>query len=249
MGGHPRRVAQGQNSRVGSLPCTDGLQSGELEKGESRDPSKVPALQCVVAASTDREHYATANGFYASGKHRDCGGNGVSRGEQFVTIPDPLLFSCVSARAIRIYAVQEITRKRGDDSPVTAGAFARLLGCSPDSAARALHELARFGFSDWAPRLDCGCGSESIHEGRARGYAALESGEVVPHATSASVQRAWSLGRRDGWACRCCGIPLTVCTATVDHVVPTSRGGGDALNNLVLACSACNSVKGARVLS
>lgn len=33
---------------------------------------------------------------------------------------------------------------------------------------------------------------------------------------------------------------------TADHLVPTSRGGGHGVENLVLACGSCNSSKGAK---
>jgi len=50
------------------------------------------------------------------------------------------------------------------------------------------------------------------------------------------------LGSRDGEHCIWCGKPLThrCPDATVDHVVCRSRGGSNAIENLVLACAACN---------
>jgi|SRR5882762_8361897 len=66
----------------------------------------------------------------------------------------------------------------------------------------------------------------------------------------------FDLGRRDGWLCVYCGIGLEMKQgwrddpakqyATVDHVVPRSRGGGDTNLNAVLACGSCNSRKGTR---
>jgi 5-methylcytosine-specific restriction endonuclease McrA len=50
--------------------------------------------------------------------------------------------------------------------------------------------------------------------------------------------------RRDGFRCQYCGShshPLTL-----DHVIPKSRGGGDAWENLVAACIPCNNRKGSR---
>ena len=49
--------------------------------------------------------------------------------------------------------------------------------------------------------------------------------------------------RRDNYVCRYCGERAT----TADHVVPKSKGGTDAMNNLVAACRECNSGKRDRV--
>lgn len=44
---------------------------------------------------------------------------------------------------------------------------------------------------------------------------------------------------RDNHVCHYCGDHAT----TADHVVPKSKGGTDAMSNLVAACRACNSGK------
>ena len=46
--------------------------------------------------------------------------------------------------------------------------------------------------------------------------------------------------QRDGWRCAYCGGPAD----TVDHLVPYSRSGDNAMDNLVAACRSCNSRKG-----
>ena len=54
---------------------------------------------------------------------------------------------------------------------------------------------------------------------------------------------------RDSWLCRRCGIkcttpdPYTLTSATVDHVVPFSRGGEHSLANAQTLCLSCNSTK------
>lgn len=48
---------------------------------------------------------------------------------------------------------------------------------------------------------------------------------------------------RDGGVCVYCGSREF---PTLDHVIPRSRGGGDGVENLALACRSCNSSKGAR---
>lgn len=44
--------------------------------------------------------------------------------------------------------------------------------------------------------------------------------------------------------CVYCAEQLALEAATLDHVHPVSRGGGDDLGNLVVACAACNRMKG-----
>ena len=52
--------------------------------------------------------------------------------------------------------------------------------------------------------------------------------------------------RRDQYCCQYCGIDLTTKDATVDHVVPRSKGGGSTWVNMVAACRDCNLLKGNR---
>lgn len=48
--------------------------------------------------------------------------------------------------------------------------------------------------------------------------------------------------------CSYCGCDLNWLTATLDHVVPKSKGGTDTIDNLVLACQPCNVQKADRLL-
>lgn len=45
---------------------------------------------------------------------------------------------------------------------------------------------------------------------------------------------------RDQHKCQYCGSTRKL---TIDHVVPRSRGGGDTWDNMVVACSSCNTKK------
>lgn len=51
--------------------------------------------------------------------------------------------------------------------------------------------------------------------------------------------------RRDQHRCKYCGRSAPEVRLTVDHVVPEALGGGDTPDNLVAACSDCNSGKSA----
>jgi 5-methylcytosine-specific restriction endonuclease McrA len=53
---------------------------------------------------------------------------------------------------------------------------------------------------------------------------------------------------RDGYTCKLCRAPLTPETATLDHVIPRSKGGSGAVNNLVTACRTCNQKKGDKLM-
>ncbi|MGH7208097.1 MAG: HNH endonuclease [Nitrospiraceae bacterium] len=48
---------------------------------------------------------------------------------------------------------------------------------------------------------------------------------------------------RDKWVCRYCGERLSAENATLDHLVPVSKGGADSPENLATCCFLCNSIK------
>lgn len=49
--------------------------------------------------------------------------------------------------------------------------------------------------------------------------------------------------------CAYCGVKLAKHTATIDHIIPLSRGGTDFKWNLVWCCKRCNLSKGSKLLS
>jgi 5-methylcytosine-specific restriction endonuclease McrA len=61
---------------------------------------------------------------------------------------------------------------------------------------------------------------------------------------------------RDNWTCYLCGQGVVLWrqpvgklppnAATLDHVLPISRGGGNNMDNLKTACASCNGQKGPR---
>ncbi|RYF05961.1 MAG: HNH endonuclease [Deltaproteobacteria bacterium] len=63
------------------------------------------------------------------------------------------------------------------------------------------------------------------------------------------------VGAKSVWCGKCihCNSKLVVTAegdaayATVEHIVPTTKGGDEALDNLALACRRCNNLKGKRL--
>src|SRR6266542_6765738 len=60
----------------------------------------------------------------------------------------------------------------------------------------------------------------------------------VPYRARAALTRR-AVFARDGWTCQYCGRAAE----NVDHVIPKSRGGEHAWENVVAACRRCNSRK------
>lgn len=81
------------------------------------------------------------------------------------------------------------------------------------------------------------------------------------HNTRAAMAHAdkfsdWQLFSRDRWKCQLCGCKVRKIAgktnyndeATVDHIIPLSRGGKHSMANCQTACRACNTLKGAKIL-
>jgi 5-methylcytosine-specific restriction endonuclease McrA len=68
------------------------------------------------------------------------------------------------------------------------------------------------------------------------------------------VSKKWKVPRfrkkvlfnRDNWSCQFCAVPLNWKTITVDHILPSSRGGASSWLNCVVACKSCNRFKSNR---
>jgi 5-methylcytosine-specific restriction endonuclease McrA len=72
-------------------------------------------------------------------------------------------------------------------------------------------------------------------------------------------ERKHKIALRLGWSCAYCGVQ-TVChvchpqsadkadTATIDHVKPRASDGPNTVNNIVLACRECNTLKASHEL-
>jgi 5-methylcytosine-specific restriction endonuclease McrA len=52
---------------------------------------------------------------------------------------------------------------------------------------------------------------------------------------------------RDAYTCQYCGTTVTEVSATLDHVLPVSKGGKTTWENSATACKSCNYKKAAHV--
>jgi 5-methylcytosine-specific restriction endonuclease McrA len=66
----------------------------------------------------------------------------------------------------------------------------------------------------------------------------------VPYRATIGLSRR-GVFARDGWHCAYCRGPAE----TIDHVIPRSRGGRHAWDNVVAACAKCNHTKGDKSLA
>ena len=60
-----------------------------------------------------------------------------------------------------------------------------------------------------------------------------------------SAENRRALFEEQAGRCTGCLRPFPYRNLTVDHILPQSKGGGDAIENLQLLCATCNSKKGA----
>jgi 5-methylcytosine-specific restriction endonuclease McrA len=70
--------------------------------------------------------------------------------------------------------------------------------------------------------------------------------EYIPAARRPAFTR-FNVFLRDRFTCQYCGDDFPSHDLTFDHVVPRSRGGRTAWENVVTACSTCNLLKGSRL--
>ena len=70
--------------------------------------------------------------------------------------------------------------------------------------------------------------------------------EYIPVAPAPAFTR-FNVFLRDEWECQYCGEAFRTQKLTFDHVIPRSRGGRTAWDNIVTACQDCNLTKGSKL--
>lgn len=66
--------------------------------------------------------------------------------------------------------------------------------------------------------------------------------QAIHKATNIAYSK-YNVHARDQWECQYCSKKLTSKTATIDHIIPKSRGGENTWENTVTACARCNCKK------
>ena len=66
------------------------------------------------------------------------------------------------------------------------------------------------------------------------------------NSTQKAAKKAKLFGGRDTKPCCFCRRTLTKSTATLEHLIPLSKGGGWEMENLRLSCAECNRERGAQ---
>lgn len=64
----------------------------------------------------------------------------------------------------------------------------------------------------------------------------------------AKQQKRFKLHARQHGLCPLCGEGLHLADATLDHILPKSRGGGGTIKNLQATHAACNNLKGNKII-
>ena len=106
------------------------------------------------------------------------------------------------------------------------GKFGRIMGLKPEDV-EALFERARQTHAE-------------IDSGKAKAQ------KPIPDPCQRPENHKHTLYREQKRRCNGCKEIFEFSDMTIDHIMPRSRGGTDALENLQLLCQSCNSSKGPR---
>ena len=77
---------------------------------------------------------------------------------------------------------------------------------------------------------------------------ALKQYKYIRYSTLPFAPTRRKVLQRDDYTCSYCGTKLTDNNATIDHITPKSKNGGNTWLNLTACCSRCNHEKDGRTL-
>lgn len=135
--------------------------------------------------------------------------------------------------------------------PIATTTVRRALVLSFIGAARIVNTdtYEMLAFEDWV-KLDVPSGGTGIQlssgEIRTPDVIVLTHYQGVPKAEISFTRK--NLLARDNHECQYCGVELTEKTMTIDHVLPSSKGGKTTWSNCVCSCPYCNLKKGDKLL-
>lgn len=124
--------------------------------------------------------------------------------------------------------------------------LARIMRCERHDVERKLRKLATHGLVVLNPS-DALCGYSWVNPRYVRNGSRLRRGPYAKRRAEMSRKREsllLMLSDRDGDGCAVCGSQSH---PEIDHVVPISRGGSDAIDNLQILCRSCNRRKSDRL--
>lgn len=165
---------------------------------------------------------------------------------------------------------KRICPRCGVDKPLDEYTYASSIPCKPCSAALTAEYRKHNPYQpvDRTEKI-CACGKMFMADKRRSRYcsadckANFKNRDNWPHMNKrrASIRKAFvekfdrlEIFERDGWQCKLCGYDIDPSvkfphkrSATLDHIIPISKGGKHERSNAQTACHACNSAKGNRM--
>jgi len=132
-------------------------------------------------------------------------------------------------------------------TPISTTTVKRALVLTFMDAARIIHPdtYESFKFEDWCriePSVDDNIIVTQLGNIKVPDVIVLTNYQGMPKSEMTFSRRNILL--RDNYECQYCGKDLSENTMTIDHVIPSSRGGKSEWINCVCSCQSCNLRKG-----
>ena len=113
------------------------------------------------------------------------------------------------------------------------------------------NDYTPYSWDEWS-KLSVESGSAGIHTAnsvfRIPEIIQLTRYDKIPNQNKKVTFSRNALYKRDEGKCAYCDVNLDLKSSTIDHIVPTSRGGTSSWLNCVLSCVICNGQKADRIL-
>ncbi len=137
--------------------------------------------------------------------------------------------------------VLECKRERRQDPAVKARMLEYMRNLRRDPAVK-----ARMLESDRRRRQDPAVKARMLEYDRA--YGGTNFRRAIKRGNHAERFKRVDIFIRDGYVCAYCGKELDIKTASLDHIIPISKGGAHTPENCTTSCLRCNLSKAAKIL-